>query len=102
MELNEFLKSVVNESEYSVSSMSGHSFPEADEMSDYDRVELALEMLYGVQKQYRGLASAVLRVYELYKNVSEVYGYDNEEDEEGSEDEGYEEGSEEEEDEDYS
>lgn len=90
------------ESGYSVEPMSGESHgPEAPEMSDYDRVELALEMLYGVEKQYRGLAAAVLRVYELYKNVSEVYGYDNsedEEDDEENEDEGYEDESEEEED----
>lgn len=93
------------ESGYSVHSMSASGAelgPEAPEMSDYDRVELALEMLYGVEKQYRGLAAAVLRVYELYKNVSEVYGYDNGEDDEDEEDEDYEgDESEDEEDEDY-
>lgn len=77
LELNEVLKTVLNEEgNYSDNSSS-------EELSDVDRVELALEMLYGISKNYKGLATTVLKVYELYSTVSEENGHYVEDEDDG-------------------
>jgi hypothetical protein len=52
---------------------------EHDNLSDYDRVELALEMLYGIEKNHKGLAQAVVRLEELCDSMKLEYGIEDDE-----------------------
>ncbi len=93
MEINEILKNVllkeqdvknktiVNESNYDSMDSAEH-----DNLSDYDRVELALEMLYGIEKNHKGLAQAVVRLEELCDSMKLEYGIEDEMEDEDYED----------------
>jgi hypothetical protein len=93
MEINEILKTVllkeqdiknktiVNESNYDSMDSAEH-----DNLSDYDRVELALEMLYGIEKNHKGLAQAVVRLEELCDSMKLEYGIEDDEMEDDGED----------------
>jgi hypothetical protein len=88
MEINEILKNVIMENEVIAESNDYMNEEEHDRLSDCDRVEIALEMLYGVKNNYPGLASAIIRLEELCDLVEE--NSDEEEYEDSEDDDMYE------------
>jgi ABC-type uncharacterized transport system fused permease/ATPase subunit len=90
MEINEILKNVIMENEVIAESNNYmNDEEEHDRLSDCDRVEIALEMLYGVKNNYPGLASTIIRLEELCDLVEENSDeeYEDSEDDEMYEDE---------------
>lgn len=71
MEINEILKNVIMENEVIAESDNYMDEEEHDRLSDCDRVEIALEMLYGVKNNYPGLASIIIRLEELCDSMEE-------------------------------
>lgn len=88
MEINEILKNVIMENEVIAESSEYMNEEEHDNLTDCDRVEIALEMLYGVENNYPGLAGTIIRLEELCNSMKEDEDeYEDMEDDEMDEDE---------------
>ena len=87
MEINEILKNVIMENEKAILTESDNYMNEEehDSLSDCDRVEIALEMLYGVENNYPGLAGTIIRLQELCGSMKEDEGEEEYEDMEDDE-----------------